>query len=89
MNYHDRKPPTITGRVERCRPASGKAIGATTSALPRWLSPRPFEPRAGAPEATRLGARLPDVPLQFEAIQIQNRSGKLPLGPGVARVEQQ
>jgi len=21
MNYHDRKPPTITGRVERCRPA--------------------------------------------------------------------
>jgi hypothetical protein len=22
MNYHDRKPPTITGWVERCRPAS-------------------------------------------------------------------
>jgi hypothetical protein len=32
---------------------------------------------------------LPDVPLQFEAIQNQNRSAKLPLRSGVARVEQQ
>ena len=67
----------------------GKAIATTTSALLRWLSPRPFEPRAGPPETTRLGSRLPDVPLQFEAIQNQIRSAKLPLGSGVARVEQQ
>jgi hypothetical protein len=32
---------------------------------------------------------MPDVPLQFEAIQNQNRSGKLPLTPGVAKVEAQ
>jgi len=68
---------------------SAVQIATTTSALLRWLSPRPFEPRAGPPETTRLGSRLPDVPLQFEAVQNQIRSAKLPLGSGVARVEQQ
>ena len=67
---------------------SGKAMGTTTSALRAGSRrvPSTAGRRAGA---TRLGSRLPDVPLQFEAIQNQIRSGKLPLGPGVARVERQ
>jgi hypothetical protein len=70
MNYHDRKPPTITGRVERCRPArQGHRHDHVSPAA--------------------LALAVPDVPLQFEAIQNQIRSAKLPLGSGVARVEQQ
>jgi hypothetical protein len=87
-NYHDRKPPTITGWLERRRPAS-QGHGHDHVSPPALALAASLRPRAGAPETTRLGSRLPDVPLQFEAIQIQDRSGKLPLGSGPAKVEQQ
>ena len=69
---------SAAGWVERRRPSPAK---------PSWSQPHqpschgvggiPLTHRGDVPEGNRRGLQLPDVPLQFEAIQIQIRSGKI------------